>query len=133
MFGFFVGRGGVSCISLTLNGILSDPLTHSNVKSMSRFAVWFQRCHRNMCKSLRFALGGLLTDPTDAKYSRYVVERDENTTMYKFDKIDHKDVPLTVVVGVGKSRRFFLRIFQGDDHELCTTLDAANNIFSYQV
>ncbi|KAH7715673.1 hypothetical protein AAVH_16916 [Aphelenchoides avenae] len=64
------------------------------------FEAAVERCHRNMCKSLRFALGGLLTDPTDAKYSRYVVERDENTTMYKFDKIDHKDVPLTVVVGV---------------------------------
>lgn len=83
----------------------------------------FQKCRRNVCESLRFGLGGLLTDPTDARYSRYVVERDKEAAMYKFGIADR---PFTIVVG--KITRFYLTVFQGNDHELCTSLAVAKEI-----
>ncbi|KAH7708673.1 hypothetical protein AAVH_24077 [Aphelenchoides avenae] len=91
--------------------------------SRNFFRLVVKKCRRNVCESLRFGLGGLLTDPTDARYSRYVVERDKEAAMYKFGIADR---PFTIVVG--KITRFYLTVFQGNDHELCTSLAVAKEI-----
>ncbi|KAH7702553.1 hypothetical protein AAVH_30287 [Aphelenchoides avenae] len=108
-------------------------------RSLSKnfFEMIVEGCRRNECSSLKFGLAGLLTDPTDTKYGRYIVERldvvDRNTSMdmYRFGKRDRTNVPFTVVVT--KSQRFSLSVFQGAANDLCSSLGATRKIDVYRL
>ncbi|KAH7712443.1 hypothetical protein AAVH_20215 [Aphelenchoides avenae] len=63
-------------------------------------------------------MGGIEADPTDPKYSDNVVQRNGGAAMYKFDGV----LPFTVVVGK-RAGRFVLRVFQGDAHDRCGSLE----------
>ncbi|KAH7712681.1 hypothetical protein AAVH_19986 [Aphelenchoides avenae] len=88
--------------------------------SATFFAAVVEACRRIECKSLYFGLSPLLSDPTDAKYSRYVVGRDESAAMYKFDAVGQVDRPFTIVVGKWESDpdfpifHYYLNVFLGD-------------------
>ncbi|KAH7706122.1 Zinc finger BED domain-containing protein 4 [Aphelenchoides avenae] len=85
------------------------------------FEMVVEKCLRNECTSLYFGMDGILTDPTDAKYNRYVVERNVAEAMYKFERASQNCPPFTIVVGRYRNG-FSLRVFQGQMVELYTSL-----------
>ncbi|KAH7705681.1 hypothetical protein AAVH_27105 [Aphelenchoides avenae] len=96
--------------------------------SNSFFESIVEGCRRNDCKSLAVCIGSILTDPTDEKYVRYVVECDDRAAMYKFRKAGPTDHPTTIVVGMNASKLFYLKVFQGDANDLCSSIDVALKI-----
>lgn len=84
-----------------------------------------------------FGLADLLTDPTDARYDRYVVQRrfvvdrNKSIVMYSFGKDYRTSLPFTVLVA--KSQRFSLSVLQGAANDLCSSLDTTLKVHIYRL
>lgn len=82
-----------------------------------RFPVRFQKCRRNIVKSLTLWLYFIHADPTDSRYASNVVEsrgesEGEWQALYKFDNDGEPGLPFSIIV---RKRTFFaVLLLQGE-------------------